>query len=142
MKLHGRSRKGVRSEAAVFSTVTGVVGERRSPSDGDLVDGVSSVGAVALVPSTLVEGALLDTTLAVLDLHVRGEEVAGGVGALLGDDIALSLAARVVKVAITEGLDGQVRICVLGQAIGSGRVDGATAELRLSPALNSCLACV
>lgn len=109
MDLQGSSSgQVVRSEAAEFSTITGVVGERRSPSDSDLVDGVASVGAVALVPSTLVEGTLLDTALAVLDLHVRGEEVARGIGTLLGDDIALSLAAGVVKVAVREGLDSQV----------------------------------
>lgn len=142
MNLQGSSGKDVRSSTAELSTVTGVVGERRSPSDSDLVDGISSVGAVALVPSTLVEGALLDTTLAVLDLHVRGEEVAGGVGALLGDDVALGLATRVVKVAIREGLDGQVGIAVVGQAIRLGCVDGTTAELGLGPALNGCLTCV
>jgi len=107
--------------------IISIVGERRRPLDGNhvLAHGLSGVGAVRVIISTLVEGALLNTTLAILDLQVTGEEVARGIGALSGDDIALSLATGVIEDAVVELLHGEVGVGLFARAVGRGCLDGA-----------------
>lgn len=99
---------------AELRAITGVVRERRSPSNGVEVNGISSVSAVALVPSALVEDTELDTALVVVNLHIGSEEVAGSARVSRRQGVTRSLAALVVHVTIREALVGEIRILAIG----------------------------
>lgn len=78
--------------------------------------------------------------MTILDLQVAGEESAGGVRALGGDDIALSLAAVVIENAIGELLHGEVGVGLLAGTGGALCLNGTVVQVLLGEAGDGSLA--